>query len=740
VGEKNVRTERIKKPLVRSGGITVRDLFNGRIYRLDSFQRSYAWEKPQIEKLVNDLAEKFQRQWDPTDNYDDVDAYDPYFLGSVITYRIDGQIYLADGQQRVISLLLLLIQLYRAAQRRDDTADLGAGLRMLIRGGQSREGIFAVYVESYEPCFTALLNGREFSIDAGAPDLRRVWNASEYVLDAFPPVIIDRALPDFIHWLLHRVCLVEMEAADRTEGNEMFSTINDRGVRLTPLDHLKNYLFTDARDDQDKLDHRWRSMVTVLEAVDRNGPLEFVRAVLHARYFDLDRSAESARALEETPHEWLLTHEKALWPGQKKGAPATLFTEWLDPLHGPYTDLLRAAGEYREGLEAIWFNARNGVTRQFDLTLAAARPEDSDSTFRAKARLVARFVDLFVVSRGLSGRPYGGPELAEETGPLLPQVRESRTLESLSRVLGAAAAGWYDSFGDIPVLQYREGANRHFVLYFLARLTAWLDKGAERHERADRLLRLREDGRRPYEIEHLFTKKSGVYDSGILTEEEFRQIRGKLGGLVLLDGEENASLGGKPLAEKLVDYARFNWLAASISPGSYGKGRANVKFRRFIQAEQLQDLFTPYQAGSPVGAYIDSRAKLYRTMAEHIWRPEELGLTVPGGFSGLDDAKPVERVEKGKTRTKHPTSIADLLNAGVLVPDEGLVGRRGGTEFKATILASGRIRTSSGVFGSPTGAAKAVRNAQSENGWTFWTVTRKNQTLDTLRQRYQAPS
>jgi hypothetical protein len=237
-----------------------------------------------------------------------------------------------------------------------------------------------------------------------------------------------------------------------------------------------------------------------------------------------------------------------------------------------------------------------------------------------------------------------------------------------------------------------------------------------------------------------FTKKSGVYDSGILTEEEFRQIRGKLGGLVLLDGEENASLGGKPLAEKLVDYARFNWLAASISPGSYGKGRANVKFRRFIQAEQLQDLFTPYQAGSPVGAYIDSRAKLYRTMAEHIWRPEELGLTVPGGFSGLDDAKPVERVEKGKTRTKHPTSIADLLNAGVLVPDEGLVGRRGGTEFKATILASGRIRTSSGVFGSPTGAAKAVRNAQSENGWTFWTVTRKNQTLDTLRQRYQAPS
>ncbi|SQE00902.1 Modification methylase BabI [Parafrankia sp. Ea1.12] len=729
-----VRKARITKPIVKANSIVVQELFDGRTYQLDAFQRSYAWERPQIEELIGDLAGKFLRQWEDTDNYGDVDQYDPYFLGSIIVYRQNGQTYLADGQQRVTTLLLLLIQLYKIASHRDDVDDLRMQLGVLIRGGRPLNQSFAVRVENLEPYFAALLADHQFGIDAASPDIRRVWDASNHILACCPAQIKEDLLPYFGRWLLHRVSLVEMDAGDRERGQEMFSTMNDRGVRLAPLDHLKNYLFSDARDDLDKLDVKWRSMVTALEAVDRNGPLEFVRAALHARYFDVDPSEESERAREQAPHEWLSRHEDDLWPARKNGSRVSLLTDWLEPLHGRYLDLLRAAGEYRTEFEAIWFNARNGVTRQFDLTLVAARTEDTEAVFLAKARLVANFVDLFVVTRGLSGESYGSSDLAEVIDPLLPRVRESRTTESLSRELGTAAAGWYERFEEISSMGYREGGNRNFLLYFLARLTAWLERGTERHERADRML-TRTDGRRPYEIEHLFTRKPGIYDTGTLTGTEFKKLRSRLGGLVLLDGEENASIGSMSLVDKMEIYPRFNWLAASVSPSSH-EGRGKVKFRKFVAAQNLQDKFIPYNLGDSVQSFIDKRAELYRAMAERIWSPAALGLTI---FSPQEDV-PVPAHAGGKTRRSYGVTVADLLRAGLVFPEEGLIAHGGGAEHRATVLANGRIRTASGSsFTTPSGAAADARGVGC-NGWEFWKVERNNQKLDAVRRRFRSPA
>jgi len=45
----------------------------------------------------------------------------------------------------------------------------------------------------------------------------------------------------FIDWLLYRVSLVVMDAGDRDRAEEMFQSINDCGVRLSPMDHLKRF-------------------------------------------------------------------------------------------------------------------------------------------------------------------------------------------------------------------------------------------------------------------------------------------------------------------------------------------------------------------------------------------------------------------------------------------------------------------------------------------------------------------
>ncbi|OHV63455.1 hypothetical protein BCD48_38200 [Pseudofrankia sp. BMG5.36] len=383
----------------------------------------------------------------------------------------------------------------------------------------------------------------------------------------------------------------------------------------------------------------------------------------------------------------------------------------------------------------MWFNSHNDMPRQFDLTLAALQPEDSEGTTWRKARLVANFIDLFVVTRGLRDLPYNRDEVHELVAALLPAVRESRTEDDLSGVLGRAAADWYPHFSHVREARYREGSNRAFVLYFLARLTAWLERGVGGGEQAQRLLTAQADRRR-FEVEHLFTKKLGVYPDQATPDEEIQLKRGMLGGLVLINGADNASLGGLRLEDKLLPYQRSNSLAASLHPNAV-KGRGTRVFRQFVAQHNLTDKFQPYQPGEPIGPFIESRGRLYQAIAELVWSPEELGLTMPASREPSGHTKNGASIGVYKARTRHTTTLADIAREGMIRPDERLIGRRNGLAHRATWLQDGRIRIESGeIFTTPTPAANRATGNEVGSGWTFWTVERTKATLAAVRSQY----
>jgi hypothetical protein len=716
--------------IVAARGITIHALFDQKSYHLESFQRAYAWERPQVERLIEDLAGTFLDQWDPRDGDDDVDRYDTYFLGPIIIYRKDDKIHLADGQQRVITLLLLLLQLHRLIEDREDAHDQMAELRTLIRGDRRFGLAFAVRIETYRSCFDALLQRQPFSTDGARPDVQRAWHASQYIFDACPADLRGEAMLPFIRWVLDRVSLVELDAGGPKRGKAMFVAMNDRGVRLAPLDHLKSFMLTDAPDEQDRLDTQWQRMIASLEAIDKDAPLDYVRTVLRSRYFDVDPTEESAWARNETPHEWLDMHKDEIWPAAKKGAPARLFTDLLEPMHVPYGHLLRACIDYTSELEAVWCNALNGLTRQFDLTMAAVRPTDSAPAIFRKARCVANFIDLFVITRGVNEESYAQSELDQVVNRLLPAARESRTVECLRELLGAEAAAWYPKLAAVTELRYRESVNRPFVVYLLARLTAWLECGTGRGDPTPRLLAEVSD-QRPYEVEHLFTKRAGAYGVADPDSTPFQRVRARIGALVLLDGAENASLGGGLLAEKTGAYRAANWLAASLHPDSYGRG--SVKFRDFAKKENLIGMFRHYQDNEPIEGLIEERGLLYRAIAERVWAPEALGLLIPVAEAATGAPEPARR-----SRRRSDVSLSDLVLAGRLLPDSALVGRRRGKLHRATLLANGKIRIATGgQHITPSKAAMEAAESSSENGWTFWRVEDTGETLGAVRDRFR---
>ncbi|MEZ8082740.1 DUF262 domain-containing protein [Enterovibrio norvegicus] len=86
---------------------------NGVIFQIPSYQRGYAWEKKDLERLIKDIEDGYKR-FDVNTDYQTL-----CFLGSIITVNISDKIdtvssplNVVDGQQRLTSTLLLIQTLH----------------------------------------------------------------------------------------------------------------------------------------------------------------------------------------------------------------------------------------------------------------------------------------------------------------------------------------------------------------------------------------------------------------------------------------------------------------------------------------------------------------------------------------------------------------------------------------------------------------------------------------------------
>lgn len=709
-------------PLVAGRGSNVAQLFGDDRYELDYFQRRYVWEREQVTKLVQDLSIKFLDEWDPEDAPEEVRSYDSYFLGPFITYRDKSHKYLADGQQRFVSLLLLLIHLrHLLLEQEDDIAAVAVGTAVMsFKHGKTT---FAVDVDEYQPCLDALLNNRAFNVDDRPEHIRLIWEAYHHIAESLPESLRGEALAYFADWLLHRVSLVEIDAGYPERAWEVFQSINDRGVHLKPLDHLKGFLLNDALADRRSLEDMWQRMVTQLEQVENGAGFGFIQTVLRARFATFEPGGQGPDLTKAT-HEWVREYRDKLVPHRKNGDLAALIPSLFVPLSETYRRLLRAKTRLTKGLDAIYFNAENGITQQFDLTMACFQVDDTASIKTQKIQAIANLIDLLVARNGVNNSRYGQDILDGDVARLLPDVRKARNIDGL---LMAVAGELDGDFAGVEALRLRE-SNYQFIYYLLARLTAWLEAGAERGELVDHYLR-RVKGKRRFQVEHLFPASNEAYQNLMWEVDEYRRWRSRIGALVLLPDDDNASLGALPLHEKVESYRNHNLLAAALDCSTH-KIRGLARLRRFVKEQKLQQDFHPYDPDEPFTELIEQRGRLFRTMCERIWHPERLGLAV--------SSRPADGGGgRRRSRKAYGVDLEALVRAGYLNSGDVLVGHHRGRTYRAEVLADGRIRTPSGAaFNSPSAAAMDSLNRGSYNGWAFWRHERSGKGIDKLRSDY----
>ena len=102
-------------------------VFSNTLYHIDFYQRDYRWNDEPVLRLLDDIFYKFNEYYAENSSLpasaEVIDAkYSWYYLNTYVTNKVDGKVFVVDGQQRLTTLSLILIKLLHLAKAHDSKA------------------------------------------------------------------------------------------------------------------------------------------------------------------------------------------------------------------------------------------------------------------------------------------------------------------------------------------------------------------------------------------------------------------------------------------------------------------------------------------------------------------------------------------------------------------------------------------------------------------------------------------
>lgn len=241
-----------------------------KLFRVPRHQRSYAWAEEQVQAFLEDVDHAFFR-----------DASD-YFVGLIVIQGPDdGEWTLLDGQQRLTTTTLIYaaIRDWLQQQRFDEDAkqieNEYLGVRRLGGEYSSRlllnhenattfESIVIqrgnrVEPETLQKQFAKRSSNR-LLLDAAVQCREWVHHLADTVKG--PVDEQARQLFRIASFIEGRVKVVCVEVSNEVDAYILFESLNDRGVELSTLDLVKNYIFSNtSRTQETTFTEKWGEFI-----------------------------------------------------------------------------------------------------------------------------------------------------------------------------------------------------------------------------------------------------------------------------------------------------------------------------------------------------------------------------------------------------------------------------------------------------------------------------------------------
>jgi uncharacterized protein with ParB-like and HNH nuclease domain len=240
---------------------TIRTFLGNYEYVIPDYQRPYSWNKDECIRLWEDITVYFEESTSANLN-------SPYFLGNIVIYNESKKRYVIDGQQRLITLNLLIRALFTKCNT------YTALEKIIYKNDPLKEKVITPYKIKVEhnvlgdneniKLQDAMLNRAEeskyrFNYELFFENIDTYFNKKE--LDS-------KQIEQFVLTLIDNIIVLPIECTSVEGALTIFETINNRGMDLSDSDIFKSKLYKYAGDNKNEFVSRWNELV---ENVDRIG-------------------------------------------------------------------------------------------------------------------------------------------------------------------------------------------------------------------------------------------------------------------------------------------------------------------------------------------------------------------------------------------------------------------------------------------------------------------------------------
>jgi len=269
---------------------------------IPAYQRRYAWGNKQLVELFEDINL--------------LDKNDSHFLGTILllteSHKANiNMLEVVDGQQRIISLSLLLeaIKDRFAELDREDIVNEIEGY-LYCQGLDRKKQNKIVLGDLDEPDYSKVLTLKNEIDITTEPEIKNKKLLNAYM--EFKKWITKynfEQLNEYYFKLINNTIVVRLDTERARDAYKLFETINNRGLKLSPTDIIKNFLLGHAsivgENVLKEVRECWKSLIVSLDGIETD---DFFRQYLMGI---LNRKVPSSKLINEFKRYYLTTVKEA---------------------------------------------------------------------------------------------------------------------------------------------------------------------------------------------------------------------------------------------------------------------------------------------------------------------------------------------------------------------------------------------------------------------------------------------
>ena len=492
-------------------------------------QREYSWEERHVKQLLEDFAKAIS------------DNEPGYFLGTLVTIpRGEGVLEVIDGQQRLATTSILLAAIRdflvgrdaMAVEAIDNTFLTGIDLQRRVRVPNLK-----LNIDDHE-LFEWLLKPEGDRPTATKPSHRRILLAHEIATDHVKRIVAPydaKHQPDelvkWVSFIKDRALAVLVRVADGANAYKMFETLNDRGLKTSQADLIKNYLYGTAGSRFSEVQARWSYMRSTLEGLSEDDiTVTFLRHAL-----TVQRGMVRVAAVYDTVQAMAPNEGAALTVATTLENLANAYVATFNPEHekwNGYPDAVRKSIEVFNLLSIKPFRP---------LILAIANKFDKKETGTAYRFLVSLSVRLVIASGTTSGS-IDELSSAASLAIFTEKIKTTAALKTTLFDITPSNEGFKEAAASAKVSQPR------LARYYLRSLEMAANGEKEPYF-------IPSDDRSIINLEHILPQKP-MDNWPSFTEEETDLFVNRLGNQMLMRATENSGAKSDNFEDKKLLYAK----------------------------------------------------------------------------------------------------------------------------------------------------------------------------------------